>query len=290
MMLPNYLTARNILEQAKRLARVVTDPPTAAPERLRDFTSIRLPPGLVRPENAKRYAQERDPAGIDLLVGHVTDVTWGFGVQKWGKDGWSTWARRLRDGDIPSVDGEAFSLLEDIKAEFGPLSDAGLAEVLAHLSRLAQLPYHRLASRKLGEVENRPFHHRTKASGAGNGGIALAMDCGHREEIDDAFVQAGQNMVLGAYFELTEHGDPERPITYDPHGVFARSRWNDTHRIVHLRVYKPAIDELRRGGHNVCIDYERAEAGGRQITTRDDPEAHFDTKGRRVRTPEGKPL
>lgn len=290
MMFPNMLTARNILEQAKRLARVVTDPPAVAPERLRDFTSIRLPPGLVRPENAKRYAQERHPAHIDLIVGHVTDVAGGFGVQKWGKDGWRTWDKRLRDGDIPSVDGEAFSLLEDIKQEFGPLSDRELAEVLALCSRYAQVPYHRLASRRLGEVENRPFRHRTKASGAGNGGIALAMDCGHREEIDDAFIEAGKNMVHGAYHDLAERHGPERVVFYAPHGCFSRSRWNDTHRIVHLRVYKPAILELKASGYDIRIDYERAEAGGRQLTTRDDPEAHFDTKGRRVRTPEGKPI
>ena len=289
-MLPNMLTARNILEQAKRLARVVTDPPGAPPSRLREFTSIRLPPGLVRPENVKRYAQERDPAAIDLIVGHVTDVTGGFGIQKWGKDGWQTWLKRLRGGDVPSIKGEAFSLLEDIKAEFGRLSDRELAEVLALCSRYAQVPYHRLASRKLGELENRPFGHRTKASGAGNGGIALAVDCGHREEIDNAFVKAGQNMVAAAVVELVAHGDPRRPIAYAPHGCFSRSRWNDTHRIVHLRVYKPIILQLRRESYNVYIDYERAVSGGRAITTRDDPEAHFDARGRRVRTPEGTPI
>lgn len=275
-MFPNFLVARNIAEQLKRGLRIVTDAPDASPDSLASPTWVTLPPSLVRPENAKRARVERDPADVDLIVGHVSDVTGGFGVQRWGEDGWKTWLANMRSGGVPS------GLLEDVMGA-QPTSDQDAAVLLLALcSRLAQLPYHRMASRKLGEVKNRPLEHRTWASGAGNGGVAFAMDCGHREELNNPFIQAGINALCGLAYELTNHGDPNREIFYAPHGCFSRQRWNDTHRIVHLAVVKPAIEQLRFAGVNISIDYERAVDGGRAITTRDDPEAHYDTKGRRV--------
>lgn len=284
----NFLARRNILEQLKRLARIVKDAPGAPPESIERDSAITLPPELVRPENRKRYAQERDPASIDCMVGHVMDVTGGFGVQKWGPDGWKKWGGVMPDWAMPMV-GEMFDEFVDVEA-----LDDGMAEALALCSRYAQTPYHRLASRKLGECINRPLEHRTKASGLGNGGIALAMDMGNREPITAEFAKAGQNMVRRAFFDLTRWWDdgPEldRRIWYTNHSMFAADRRGDTHRIAHLAVFKPAIMSLRADGLNVAIDYERQVGGGRALTTRDDPDAHFDPKGRRVRTREGQPV
>lgn len=277
-MFPNFLVARNIAEQLKRGLRIVTDAPDARPDSLASPTWVTLPSSLVRPGNAKRARGTRDPADINLIVGHVSDVTGGFGVQRWGEDGWKTWLAALRLEDVPAP--LLLDLLRDVIPEGS--EDRLVADLLALCSRLAQLPYHRLASRKLGEVKNRPLEHRTWASGAGNGGVSFAMDCGHREQLDSPFIQAGINALCGLAYGLTSHGDPNREIFYAPHGCFSRQRWNDTHRIVHLAVVKPAIEQIRFAGVNISIDYERAVDGGRAITTRDDPEAHYDTKGRRV--------
>lgn len=286
----NFLTFRNALEQAKRLAGIVRDAPGAPVGSIEASTVITLPADLVRPENAKRYPGERDVGAIDYMVGHVTDVTGGFGVQKWGPDGWKRWGTFLYASEqLPNVGGPLVDLAEAASG----LSPAGwgvTAETMALCSRLAQLPYHRITSRKLGECVNRPFAHRTKASGKGNGGIALAMDMGNKEPITAEVAKAGQNMVRRAYLDLVSVGDPNRRIWYTNHSNFAADRRGDTHRIMHLSVVVPAIEALRDDAYNVAIDYERQVGSGRALTTRDDPDAHFDTKGRRIRTPEGTPL
>jgi hypothetical protein len=281
MMWPNFLTLRNAAEQLRRLTRLVDEAPQA--ER---HPFIRLPPGLVRPGNEKRSKVERDPEALDVIVGHVTDVRGGFGVQKWGPDGWKTWRDRLHSGDIPSMPGEAQSLLTDIRHAFGKQSDDDLARTLALCSRYAQTPYHYIASRKLGPVQNRPLKHRTYAANGGNVGASVAIDCHHREAISRELARIGQD----TFSALHEDMSAER-IRYTVHGQWSRQRWNDTHREVHLAVFKPVIERIADElGFDLCIDYEHSADGGRPLTTRDDPDAHFDTKGRRVRTPEGEPL
>lgn len=282
-MWPNFLTLRNAAEQLQRLARIVDEAPAAEVAQLQMPSAVSLQVMPLRPENYKRADGVRDVSQIEYMVGHVTDVTGGFGVGKWGPDGWKAWKRRLYSGDVP------LQILEDIRHEFGVLSDDELAKVLALCSRLTQLVYHRITSRKLGECINRPFEHRTWASTALNGGIALALDCGHREPIDDAFAEAGINMFMRAYYDLRDAGADKR-ILYVVHGQGSKWRGNDTHRIAHLRVYRPAVERLQAQGENIAIGYEVALGHGRPLTTRDDPDAHFDERGRRVRTPEGEPL
>ena len=282
MMWPNFLTLRNTAEQLRRLTRLVGEAPQASEEQLRHTRFIRLPASLVRPENRKRSKAERDPRAIDTLVGHVTDVRGGFGVQKWGPDGWKTWAKRL-ESDAPT------RLVEGLEDALAPTHDEEVARALALCSRYAQTPYHALTSQKLGQMWNRPLHHRTYAAGAGNGGVSMALDCHHREPISEAFARAGRSMVRTTLDRLRIAGNTKR-LRYTVHGQWSRQRWNDTHREVHLAVYKPAILELQAEGEAIYIDYEHSADGGRPLTTRDDPDAHFDTKGRRVRTPEGEPL
>lgn len=278
LVFPNFLTVRNWLEQAKRVARLTVEASKADDDRLRDPSCIVIPPGFVR--HPKRYPGERDVSQIFYMVGHVMDVRGGFSVQKWGEDGWRKWAKRLQAGSVPAL------VLEDLEREFGKLADDEVAKLLAYLSRYAQTPYHRFTSPKVGECVNRPLEHRTKASGAGNSGVAMAMDMHHTEVITDAFAEGGQNMVRRLYFDLRKAGR-EGPIAYRNHGMFSRDRWNDTHSEAHLRVFKPAIVQLQQEGEDVFVDYEFATAGGRQLTTRDDPDAHFDTRGRRVRNRQG---
>jgi hypothetical protein len=53
-MLPNFLTIRNLLEQARRLSGVVVEAPQAKPERLRKFTAIRRGSCATRTESVHR--------------------------------------------------------------------------------------------------------------------------------------------------------------------------------------------------------------------------------------------
>lgn len=285
LVIPNFLTLRNASEQIKRLLRVIDEAPAAERPSI-----IRLPPGLVRKGNEKRSVGTRDVGCIHTIVGHVTDVRGGFGVQKWGPDGWHTWLKRLHAGDIPSVSGEAFSLLNDIKDSFGWQPDEQLARTLALCSRYAQTPYHYIASRKLGVLENRPLSHRTWAAGAGNVGVSIAIDCHHREEVPAELAHYGR-AALNLLHEDLVAGDPSgRPIRYTVHGQWSRQRWNDTHRETHMAVFKPGVEDIRDLGYDIRIDYEAAVGGGRALTTRDDPDAHFDPRGRRVRRPTGELL
>lgn len=282
--LPNFLTLRNFAEQVKRLARMASDPPAAIDAQLETDTAIRLSFMPIRPENAKRYRTPRAVSQIPYIVGHVTDVSGGFGVQKWGPDGWQTWMNKLNRGEVPR------EILDDIHRELGDLTPGELARTVALCSRYAQLPYHYITSRKLGVCENRPLEHRTKASSRLNDGIAVALDCGHKEDILESFAKAGQLMIFRAYYALRQ-GGKTGTIQYVVHGQGDRNRWNDTHRRMHLAVAKPAVMRMRNvWKEDIEIGYEVAVGGGRPITTRDDPDAHFDERGRRVRTPEGKPL
>lgn len=282
-MLPNFLTMRNATEQLGRLLHLVQEAPAAQLEQLSTGTVVDISVMPLRAANRKRAPGRRDVSKIDLIVGHVTDVEGGFGVQRWGPDGWQHWSQRLAQGDVPD------GILDDIRCELGQLSDDELARALALCSRMRQLAYHRLASPRLGEIKNRELAHRTWVSTLGNGGVGVGIDCHHREELTPGLIEAGKLTVQGLYFDLRAEG-AEATIRYAPHGCFSRQRWNDTHREAHLAVFKPAVLELRALGEDVRIDYEVALGGGRPITTRDDPDAHFDSRGRRVKRPNGESL
>lgn len=273
-MMPNMLTIRNLVEQVRRGLHIVADAPQATAEQRLAETHIRLPPDLVRRENRKRARGTRDHIE-PVMVGHVTDVKGGFGVQRWGPDGWQTWLRRLERGDVPET------LIHDLAREVDPETAGDMSRALALCSRYAQLPYHRLTSQRLGEVVNRPLGHRTYASDAGNCGVSMAIDCHHLESIDDATAEAGRNMVKALYYDMRRVGI-EGTIRYTQHGQWSRQRWNDTHKKAHLRVYKPAIRALQAAGEAIVIDYRHAQDGGRPITTRDDPDALYDHRGRLI--------
>lgn len=283
----NFLTLRNFSEQLKRLARIVEDAPPSPPDRLRRWTAINLSRFDVRKGNEKRYPGLRDVGKIRYMVGHVTDVRGGFGVQKWGPDGWKTWRTKL---DSAKIDGR---ILADFRRELGGISDDELAHALALGSRYAQLPYHRIASRRLGECINRPLFHKTWASTALNDGVAMGVDCHHKEPIDVDLAAAGRNMFHRLFFDLRDarrSAGEKGPVVYVVHGQGAANRKNDTYRIAHLAIYKPAALELQAAGEDIEIGYEVALGSGRPLTTRDDPDAHFDERYRRIRTPEGEML
>ena len=96
-MLFTALTLRNLWEQTQRLAQLAEARIHEAHYAAEAFDIDALP--ILKP---KAYPGERDVTDIDLIVGHVTDVRNGFGVQKWGPTGWRHWLRELEAGRVPT--------------------------------------------------------------------------------------------------------------------------------------------------------------------------------------------
>ncbi len=264
----NALFARNLWEQVQRLVRLA-EARTAEDHYAIESFDIDALPILM----SKAYPGERDVTEIDLIVGHVTDVTGGFGVQKWGPTGWRHWLTEIEAGRVPP------RLLEQLRV---PMEPEQLARRVALWSRYRNTPYHQVSAGNGDVVDNRRLASRTKASSAGNDGVAWAIDCHHRQDLTVDMVQTGQLGLRRLVRRLREQGNT-KPLRYGIHRCFDADRRVDTDRIVHLQVAKPAIVDIdREDPFGVFIDYEAALGGGRPISTREDPEALYDEKGRRV--------
>ena len=268
-MLFTALTLRNLWEQTQRLAQLAEARIHEAHYAAEAFDIDALP--ILKP---KAYPGERDVTDIDLIVGHVTDVRNGFGVQKWGPTGWRHWLRELEAGRVPT------ELLDQLTE---PMAPEQLARRLALWSRYRNTPYHQLGAGNGDVVDNRRLNSRTWASSAGNDGVAWALDCHHRQPLTDDLAATGLLSLCRLVRRLRDAGNT-RELRYAPHACFDPDRFNDTHREAHLRVVKPAIRLIAANDpYGIRIDYEEARGGGRPITTRDDPDAHFDVRGRRVK-------
>jgi hypothetical protein len=264
----NALFARNLWEQIQQAARL-------AEKRTREdhYAIDAFDIGSLPILKTKAYPGIRDVTEIDLVVGHVTDVRDGFGVQKWGPTGWHHWRSELEAGRVSS------ELLGQLRRPMEPLE---LAKRVALWSRYRNTPYHEVGAGNGDVLDNRPLHSRTKASSAGNDGVAFAIDCSHKQDISVDMVKTGQLAFRRLVRRLREAGN-KRKLRYASHRCFDADRLRDTDRIVHLQVVKPAIVDINREDpYGIEIDYEVALGGGRPISTRDDPEALFDDKGRRV--------
>ena len=264
----NALFARNLWEQVQRAARLAEERTREDHYAIDAFDISPLP--ILK---TKAYPGIRDVTKIDLVVGHVTDVRNGFGVQKWGPTGWRHWLTELEGGRV------AVSLLDQLRQPMEPLE---LAKRVALWSRYRNTPYHQLGAGNGDVVDNRSLHSKTWASSAGNDGVAFALDCSHRQDLSVDMVKTGQLALRRLVRRLREAGNKRR-LRYAPHRCFDADRRRDTDRIVHLQVVKPAIVEINREDpYGIEVDYEVALGGGRPISTRDDPEALFDDKGRWV--------
>lgn len=267
----NALLLRGLWEQFQKAARLAEERTREAHYAEDSFDISSLP--ILE---TKAYPGVRDVAAIDLVVGHVTDVRNGFGVQKWGPCGWKHWLTELKGGRVPP------QLLEQLRKPMDPLD---LAKRVALWARYRNTPYHQVAAGNGDVLDNRPLHSRTKASSAGNGGVAFAVDCAHDQQLSLDDIKTGQAAIRRLVRRLRSAGNT-RPLRYAPHRCFDRSRRRDTDREVHLAIVKPTIASLNRvDRYGIRIDYEVAMGGGLPISTRDDPEAHFDERGRRVRGP-----
>lgn len=261
------LSARNAWEQLQRIAKLAE---AQQPQSIFAPTAWDIDGLPIR--HRKASLQERDPADIEHIVGHVVAVRGGFGVQRWGPEGWQHWAKIIRDHDIP----RAIEL--QLPAELLRDTEA-LARRLALWSRFRNTPYHQLAAANGDVLDNRRLRQRSYHAGAGNDGVGFAMDCAHDEPLSTWMVATGRVGFARLVQRLRDAGNT-RELRYLPHRAFTPQRRKDTHVEVHRRVIIPAVEAC----DGVRIDYEHCEAGGLPISTMMDPNALYDSRGRWLRS------
>jgi len=173
----NALLFRHILERLQKAAKLAEER-THELHYAEDAFDLSSLPIL----ETKAYPGVRDVAAIDLVVGHVTDVRNGFGVQKWGPCGWKHWLAEIEGGRVPP------ELVEQLRQPMDPLE---MAKRVALWSRYRNTPYHEIAAGNGDVLDNRPLNSRTKASSLGNGGVAFAVDCAHDQPLSADMAETG---------------------------------------------------------------------------------------------------
>lgn len=242
-----YPMIARILFEATRKALTRSHETQAPREDVPDCDTTWMPVKLKLPS---RLRSMPDP----LVTAHVTDVEGGFGV---AKSAIKRWQRIVDAGkQAPSADVRESALLE----------------------RYSGCAYHWIASRAVGSVRNHPAQLRTSHGNGGNRGMGWAIDCGSKEALSPALVQAGHRSLAGCIFEC--HEASGEIVSVVPHRAFSKQRLGDTSGIVWGAVVLPVVAAL---GPTVCrIDYDLAEGGGRPVPRSWDPSATHDDKGRRI--------
>lgn len=210
-------------------------------------------------------ATRRSPTGITVLTVHVSDVDGGFGVSKQAV---SRWRRLLEQGKVPA---ELYRQLPNAH-DLG-----GSSFLLALLERYSRIAYHRVASRRAGDVRNHPLALRTSHGNTGNLGAGWALDCGHDEELTEGLIAIGRSSLSSAIDDVVASGG--RCIVV-PHRVWSAGRRRDTDERTWRNVVKPTIVARAAGGVPVVIGYETVAADGLPIPRSWDDDAKFDDRGR----------
>lgn len=97
------------------------------------------------PVKLKYSPRKRDPKSVVLLTVHVTDVEGGFSVARYLI---AKWRRFLELGKVP----------RDLTTQLPDVADlGGSSYLLGLLERYSGLAYHRVASRRAGNVRNHPL-------------------------------------------------------------------------------------------------------------------------------------
>lgn len=213
-------------------------------------------------------ARPRDPATVQLITVHVTDVEGGFGVSR---QQLAKWTRLVSLGKVPS----------ELEAQRGDRDASDWAYTLALLERYSRCAYHRIVSRRVGIVVNHPLSLRTSHGNGGNVGAGWAIDCSHKESIGDAFASVACESLEDLILDCHEASGAQVVIV--PHRVYSKKRSVDTDSTVWREVVRPAADVISQMyGDKTCrIGYEIVD-GGSPITTEWDERALYDPRGRRL--------
>lgn len=225
----------------------------------RVFDTSTFPVDLALPSRLYRPGEM-----VSVVTCHVTDVDGGYGVSKRQVAA----ARKLIEhGKVPAE--IALQLPFDI-------DDASY--MLALLIRYSGAAYHRLASRRVGDVINHPLTLRTSHGNGGNMGPGWACDCGSKERLSPELAAAGIASLSGlvrATFERTGH-----VVVLVPHRVWSSQRLGDTGSIVWRTIVLAVVEDL--GRDMIVVGYNTRGGTGRYISTTFDPSALYDDRGRKL--------
>lgn len=219
------------------------------------------------PFNFRHPARLRTPDEYQatlVITVHVTDVEGGFGVAPYQIAS----AKRMIDrGKIP------LHLLA--------LSDSDIALAL----RLANEPYHYLASRRLGACRLHSPGLRTSHGNAGNIGPGWAIDCGRREALTPQHRDIGVLSLLMCIDDSVQTWRdvlPVERVVIVPHRAWAADRAPDPGAIVWQEIVRPVAHTPRPDGIPIVIGYDTRASDGRPIPRSWDPDALYDDRGRRL--------
>jgi hypothetical protein len=221
------------------------------------------------PVHLKLPVKLRDPRTVVMLTVHVTAVKGGFGVEQRKVAGWR---RLLELGKVP---GELLSQLPD-HTDLG-----GSSFLLALLERYSRVAYHRVASRRAGNVRNHPLSLRTSHGNGGNDGAGWAIDCGNTERLSAELIEIGRTSLESQICEVISEGGGKAVVI--PHRVWSSKRTADTGRPVWSEIVAPTVQRLAKAGLAVEIGYNTKGGTGRPIPRSWDANALFDDQGRRLK-------
>lgn len=279
----NSFFTRNIIESALRFVGAFVPSPqqtefapsTSTPIDYFDTTSMLKEP-------TKYYPGERVPA--PLLVVHVTDITGGFGVSPKRVAYWAGELEKLLDQDAERAKtGRTFNYTKVFdqlpKPATSPQWIVDNANRLALWERFGRTPYHWVAAHNGDVLRNHPATRRTKHGNAGNRGIGVAIDVGHKEAIDAFVIETGRAALRCALEDRVDVEAWPGEVLVQPHRCFSPQRRVDTDAFVWREIVLPVVAATPWAR----VDYELAENGGRPVPRSWDENALFDDKGRRLR-------
>ena len=253
------LLLRAAVEAARKLAGVHLEQRTTPSVLGFDATSMPVEldhPATVRPEST-----------VTVLTVHVTDVAGGFGV---ASSAVKRWRGLLALAKVP---GELLVQLPD------PEDLGGSSYLLALLERYSRCPYHRIASRRAGDVRNHPLSLRTSHGNGGNLGAGWAVDCGHAERLSPELVAIARVSLAQSIRDVVAAGG--RCVVV-PHRVWSGDRTADTSATVWREIVRPTVDLLAGAGVPVVIGYRTVAGSGRPIPRSWDDRALYDDRGREL--------
>lgn len=257
---------RNVLNVLAIAARV-----NEQQRRQETFAARAFDIGSIPWTKRKGSRRKRHVGHIDRIVIHVTGVHGGFGVSKRLRKRWE------RTVEIGRVDTDLVAQLVEARANrFG---DGKLAQRLALWERYRNTPYHEIAAANGDVLRNRRLAQRSYHAGKGNDGAGLAIDCAHDEELDDWLIETGRAAFSDLVRRLRRHGDPNRELLVGPHRATSGQRRLDPNVGVWREIVLPMVESLQP---NIVIDYEWKLSTGRQVPDVWDPDALYDSRGRRL--------
>ncbi len=211
--------------------------------------------------------KSHDLEELALVVGHVTDVTGGYGVSKRRV---KFWLRALRNGTaMEMVPSQVFFSLP-----YG--EDIGRARRLALWERYRNAAYHQIGASNGDNIANHALELWKHHGNLGNYGAGWALDVGAKEELDEWKILTGRASLRSLLHRIDPTG--QREILMAHHRAFSPDRRGDTGRQVHQEVILPVVREL----DNVFMAYELWRGKGRPIPRDWDDDAHFNWKGKRL--------